>query len=184
MTTNLSCKSVFQAVKLGAVLGFTGALMYGMIFTIYGIVHTSLWILEKPANGTLATLLANAISVVIGAMFFAVLFGLVAAIIQAGTLALVYALGRRLNPQGNPRSGAWIGALAAAGVFLALVLLFLSGPQIMIQVFWQQSFLFWIGMPGALFIALNAWLGGRLQFGAANNAQSARRKDAVIAVTR
>jgi hypothetical protein len=184
MFTNLSCRSVFQASRLGAVLGFAGALAYGMVFVLYGILHTSLWIIARPANGLLPTLLANAVSVVIGAMFFAVWFGLFAALIQAGTLALVYALAGRLNPEGSPRAGAWIGLLAAAGVYLALLMLLRGGPQIVLQVFWRQSFLFWFGLPGALYLALNAWLGSRLRMGAAPQPEAAGRKAPVAALNR
>jgi hypothetical protein len=80
MLTNPSFKSYFQAAKLGAALGFTLALIYGMGFVIYGILCTSAWIIAYPANGLLPTLLANMVRVVIGSMFFAVLFGLFAAL--------------------------------------------------------------------------------------------------------
>lgn len=179
MRTNLACKSVFEAGTLGAVLGFTMALVYGFLFVIYGILRTSAWVIAAPANGLLPTLLANAVSVLIGAIFIAILFGLVAALVQALTLMILYGIARRWNANNSARTGMWIGLLSAGGLFLALVLLFRTGPPFLMQVFWRQSFLFWVGMPGALYIALNGWLGSRLHFGAAPQPEASSQQPAL-----
>jgi hypothetical protein len=162
MRPNFSCKTYFQAIQSGAALGLAAALVYGMGFVIYGILRTSTWIIAHPANELFPTLLANAVSVVIGAMFFAVLFGLFAAVFQAVTLALVFGLTRRIPPASNSPMRAMIGLVVSGGLFLTLLILFHGGPQIMTQVFWNQSFIFWFGMPGAVYVLMNTLLGNRL----------------------
>jgi len=165
MSGKISRSSILQAVKLGALLGLCTALMYGALFTVYGIVRTSLVILNSPANETLPTLLANGLSVLIGAMFFAVVFGLFAALFQALTLTLVFSLQKVVAAYNLPRKGELVGLAVPAILFAGLLLLFQGSPRILFQVFWNQSFVFWFGLPGMIYVLMNVWLGRRLARG-------------------
>ncbi|MCE1254770.1 MAG: hypothetical protein LWX83_14635, partial [Anaerolineae bacterium] len=148
MSNNFSVKSGLSAARLGAALGFCAALLYGLAFVIYGIIRTSIWILRAPANDLPGTLLANALCVLIGSMFFAVFFGLFAALFQGLTLSLLYTLQKRL-PSIN---GRWLGLGLALLLFIVLLLVFQSLPVIAKQVFWDQSFFFWFGLPGLIYL--------------------------------
>jgi len=166
MSGKISYSSVLQAVKLGALLGFCAALVYGILFVVYGIARTSLVILSSPANELLPTLLANSLSVLIGAMFFAVVFGLFAALFQALTLTLIFFVHKAVAAYNLPRKGELVGLVVAVILFAGLLLLFQGSPRILFQVFWNQSFVFWFGLPGMIYLLMNVWLGRRLSAGA------------------
>jgi hypothetical protein len=165
MTEKPHCRSLAQAVVLGLALGFTAALAYGFLFAIYGIVRSSLPILRAPENGLVGTLIANAAAVFIGSAFFAIFFGIIAALVEAIAMALVYARARTANRDGSRWRGAWIGFVAAVGVVLAVHLIFFAAGGMLVQLFGRSSYLFWLGLPSVICVALTAWAGSRVRFG-------------------
>ncbi len=111
-------------------------------------------------------LLANAAAVFISSAFLAIVCGLIAAFVQAAALALVYVLSRTVNRENSPRRGAWIGLGASGGLILMLHLLFYSaGPEMLVRVFGQSSYVFWLGLPSLICVGMTTWVGWTMRFG-------------------
>jgi uncharacterized protein YacL len=154
MTINSRDISIKQFFGLGAVLGFTEALLYGSIYTLVGIIYTTVLILHNLQTDVLATLSSNALSVLIGAMFFATLFGLVAAVLQGLAFGLTLVITRIAKAF---ISGKYVG-LGVSLVFAALIhLMVITSPPIVFQVFWKLSYIFWLGIPCLIFIAVTTY---------------------------
>jgi hypothetical protein len=166
MKTHMTCRSILQATILGAVLGFAASLTYGYLFAVYAILRSSLPILRTPVNGLIPMLLANAAAVFISSAFLAIVCGLIAAIVEAAALALVYVLSRTVNRANSRLRGAWIGLGASGGLILMLHLLFYSsGPEMLVRVFGQSSYVFWLGLPSLICVGMTTWLGWTMRFG-------------------
>jgi hypothetical protein len=175
MKTHVNCRSILQAVILGAVLGFTASLAYGYLFAVYAILRSSLPILRMPVNGFIITLLANAAGVFIVSAFSAIVFGIIAAFVQAAALALVYVLSRTMNREHSPRRGAWIGLGASGGLILMLHLLFYyAGPEMLVRVFGQSSYVFWWGLPSLIGVGMTTWVGWTMRFGPSSAPEASR----------
>ena len=164
MKSDLSCHSLFQSALLGAALGFAAALTYGYIFVLYGMLRVLSRILQTPVNDLYFTLAANAVAILIGSIFFAIGAGLFAALLQAVTLALLYMLSRRLNLNHSALRGAWIGLVVSLILILTVQVLFYSAGGLLVQVLWRQSYLFWWGLPGLVYIAMTTWIGWKVHF--------------------
>lgn len=143
----------------GALVGFTAALAYGALFSLYAIIRVSWIILRAPADGAVFTLITNAASLVVASMFFAILCGLPAAALQAGVLSLSAALNRRWNPSRSAGIAARIGLGCAAAALLGLHGLVAAAPPLIERVLWESGYLFWSGLPSLVFLGLNFFLG-------------------------
>jgi hypothetical protein len=154
MTNKTHITSILKFCGLGAILGFTEALVYGGIYSQVGIFYTSGIILRNLQTEILSTVLANALSVLIGSMFFAVFFGLLATIIQALTFGLTAFISR----MGNLHiKGSIVGFGVSVTLAAAIHLLVITSPPIVIQVFWKLSYVFWLGIPCLIFIATTTY---------------------------
>ncbi|HEX7557367.1 MAG TPA: hypothetical protein VF338_12130, partial [Leptolinea sp.] len=100
-----SLQNILKSFGFGAVLGFTIALVYGFLYALIGITYTSRTIIASLQTDLLATLFANAISVIIGAMFFAFVFGLIAALIQGVTFGITSILLWKFNSENSASRG-------------------------------------------------------------------------------
>jgi hypothetical protein len=147
----------------GAVTGFTAALIYGVLYSLIGAFLTTSTVLKNLQGDVLPTILANVISVFIGAMFFAITFGIVAAFIQGLTFCLVATLvGKKLFGRETLKAGQ-IG-LGISLIFALLIHLAIwFSPPIVYQVFWKLSYIFWLGIPCLIFIGLTTFFSTKLQ---------------------
>jgi hypothetical protein len=148
-----------KTAGVGAVLGFTTALVYGALFCLYAILRVTWMFWQAPANGAPVTLLANAFSLITAAMFFAIFAGLMAAPIQAAVLCLAAFLSRKWNRAGESWRGAWIGLGCATLFILLLHALILSAPPLLSRLLWESGYFLWSGLPSLIFLGLNFYLG-------------------------
>jgi hypothetical protein len=162
MKTSPPAHPILYFSGFGATLGFTAALIYGLSYSLLGTFLTTSTVLKNAQIDVLPTIFANALSVFIGAMFFAITFGLLAAIIQGLAFCLVAALaGKKLLGWVTPQ-GKWLG-LGVSFIFSALIhLLIFFSPSIIFQVFWKLSYGFWLGIPCLIFIGLTTFFSTKL----------------------
>lgn len=176
MKSTSTCTSGFQAALLGAAFSFTAALAYAFLFVIVSAVRVATHILAVASESTAGTLAATSAGIFISSIFIALLLGTLAAAIQAVTLVIQYYLTPLLNREHSPMRGAAIGFAASALLALALQLLFRSGPDILVRIFWQYSYPFWIGLPTLIYLSISTWLGWKLRFGPQVTAKSTTAK--------
>ena len=154
LTRRPARSGALQTLKLGALAGLGALALYVLLFIVYAVTRASLQILGtlSPGENLLGTLLANAFSIGLGATSVALLLALLVAPLGALTLLLASWVDRWLNPHGERRRAAWIGAGVAAIVFELLTVLVLQGVGPFTAAFWPQGFLFWLGLPGVFFV--------------------------------
>jgi hypothetical protein len=160
-----SSPSFLQFAGFGAILAFTMALLYGLLYALIGIIYTSGILLKSAQMDVLPTVAANAVSVVIGALFFAILFGLFAAGIQGAAFGLVHILSTKLNAGRSVSRGGWIGFGISLAFSVLIHVLVLTAPPIVYQVFWKLSYLLWLGFPCLIFISLTTFFARRYPLG-------------------
>jgi hypothetical protein len=148
------------AARYGATIGFTSALVYGALATLYIILRSSLQILGvlSPAEGLLGTLLANAVSVLWPCLVTTVLLGVLAAVIETAAFSIIFGLSLPLKAHGSPGRAAAIGLLVSGGLAVLVNLSVGRGISAYWGAFWPQGYLFWLGLPSLIFMGTTTWL--------------------------
>jgi len=156
--------SATRTLLLGAAASVAVLVLYACLFVGYAVLRSSLQILStlSPGDGLFATVVANAMSIGLAATSVTLLMAFLVAPLGAVTLLLASWVDRLLNPSLAPRPATWIGAGVAAIVFAAFAILILQVIRPYVAAFWPQGFLFWLGLPGLLFIGAMAWANRRL----------------------
>jgi hypothetical protein len=163
MKTSPSARSILYFSGFGATSAFTAALLYGLLYSLIGAFLTTGTVLKNMQMDVLPTIFTNALSVFIGAMFFAITFGLQAAIIQGLAFFVVAALtGKKLFGR-QAILARWIGLGISLFFSLLIHLIILVSPSIVYQVFWKLSYVFWLGIPCLIFIGLTTFFSGKFQ---------------------
>jgi len=149
-------QSPLQVALSGVILAFTAALIYGMIFTILTSLRASLRIrrILKSSERSGMLFLANGTSIFIASLGFSILLGIPAALLQGLTWLMAAWLSAVLNV--DP----FAIAIAVAILLTAVVHLILWNTRdILHAILWRarSSYLFWLGLPSLIFIAMTIW---------------------------
>lgn len=136
----------------GATLGIGLTYGYTILTALYATLRTSenLWWHTPPEVGRLATITANALSIVLAAVMTGTLLAVVIAVIGASIALLVYWLLRWINPARRMDRALLIGAtVAILGALLEQFALraALGRPLLSLGV---ETYLFWFGVPGLI----------------------------------
>jgi hypothetical protein len=150
------------ATLQGLALGFKLAMLYWLVSAVLVILRTSLHILASLgwAEGLLMTLLANAVSILAGTLLIGLILGLVAAPFSLAVVLLLRALLPRLG--GRPPLAALAGVVLSGALVLLLSLLFRQALGSHFGAMWPNGYLFWLGLPGMIFMAASGYLGWQL----------------------
>jgi len=152
------------AALQGLALGFKLALLYWLVAAILVILRSSLHILSALswADGLLMTLLASATSVLVGTALFGLILGVLAALVSLVAVLVLRELYLRLRLAGRPGAAAAIGAAVAGGLVVLLSLLLRQAMGAYFSAIWPNGYLFWMGLPGLIFIAACGYLGWQM----------------------
>lgn len=154
-----------QVAVCGLFWGFGLALAYGASFALYAIIRSSSQIALVLADSTAlwGTLVANALSILLASLLFALLLGIGAAVLQSIALLFVYAVAPFLNSHHASGRGAWIG-LCVSGI-LACALHFVVQRSLgsYFAALWPAGYFFWLGLPSLLFMGTTSWLSWRFR---------------------
>lgn len=151
-----------RAAQRGAWIGVRLALGYGAAFALYSMARATLAILALGPERPAGTIPAVAMALLYTSLVFALLTVPGAALLGAGTAALIRRLLPRLNRSGSPTRAALVGALVAFTIWLVFYALqaFALGDRLTLA--YPATFLFWIGLPGVVYVAAAAWGARRL----------------------
>lgn len=148
-----------NVVLWGALLGFGGALVYGMLYALYVTLRSSFQIVRvlPVREGLPATLAANAVATFVSAFSIALVFSIPAFIIMGLTTLLI----ERLSPVYNPRHTS-TGAISLGGTISALLAAALSVIARRMTVaypdFFPGGYFTWVGIPCIILIVLGIWV--------------------------
>lgn len=150
-------QAVPHIARRGAWIGARLALAYGAAFALYAIVRATLALLALGPERPAGTIPALAMALLYTSLVFALLAVPGAALLGAGTAALLRRLLPRLNRRGSPARAALVGALTAFTLWLIFYTLqtLVLGDRLTLA--YPATFLFWIGLPGAIYVAAAAW---------------------------
>lgn len=154
-------RTLSHITRSGLNMGLVTALFYGLAFSLVAIPRASAQILATLSleEGMLATLFANAANIYILAIEFAFGLGLIAAVFCAISFLLVYGMVLILHAN-TPRQRMWIGL--ATSLVLAVILHALLWPieGIAHAMLFRSigGYLFWLGAPCLIYIALTGWM--------------------------
>jgi hypothetical protein len=148
------------AVRYGAAVGFSSAIVYGAVATLYIILRSSVQIIGvlTPAEGLWGTLVANALSIVWPCLVTMLLLGLLAAVIETVAFLMIYGLSLILIGQRSPFRMAAIGFVVSGILALLVNFLVVQGISAYWGAFWPMGYLFWLGLPSLIFIGTTTWL--------------------------
>jgi len=142
-----------SAAARGGLAGAGLVFGYAAIFLVYAVLRSSLTLFQSLDGGNLAlTLVAYSASLALPALVFACLIAPFAALVGGGTGLLMSWLSARLNPAGVPARAIWIGSGAALGLALAGLLALRLGLGLSAVRLTWPTYLFWLGVPGAIYI--------------------------------
>jgi hypothetical protein len=151
------------AVRTGAGVGIALTFAYALIFAVLAIVAASATILQAQPADPLATLAANGLTLLYLALMMALLLSILTALIGAGTGVIVYTLDRVFNARHTPLRAAAIGTFTTTGIWLIFYLLIrAAGLGQRLGWAYPATFLFWLILPGLIYICTAGVVGVRL----------------------
>jgi hypothetical protein len=151
-----------RSAWMGAWMGAWLALGYGAVFALYAMMRATFAIVALGPERPAGTIPAVAVALLYTSLVFALLAVPGAALLGAGTAALIRRLLPRLNRRGSPARAALIGALTAFTLWLIFYTLQTLALGDRLTWAYPATFLFWIGLPGVVYVAAAAWGARRL----------------------
>lgn len=151
--------SAWDGAKTG--IGLTVA--YAIVYTLYAFVRLSLSIQGAMSSGDWwQTAATSGVTFIVGAIFFTVIAGVIAALLGALTIIVIRRLLLSLNQGLSPRKAVLIGFLVGAGIWLSLTIILQVLPDSRFTPKFIDTFLFWFGFPGLVYVAASSFVGWRL----------------------
>lgn len=148
-------QSPLQAALSGALLAFSAALLYGLMFALLASLRVIRRITRAlpPVERSGRLYLANVTSILITSLELAVLLGLLAALLQGLAWLAASGLAAVLRVPALP------AALLIAALLVTLLHLALRrAPELLYAMLWRSrsAYLFWLGLPCLIFMILTA----------------------------